>query len=70
VYAYILTAPQTVKYRANTKEWCGIEHNILCQQRELSTLLMLTAGPRDQYPRWRRSRKRLSVCYVYRCPDL
>ena len=23
-----------------------------------------------QYPRWRRSRKRLSVCSVLRCPDL
>ena len=31
---------------------------------------MLTAGPRGQFPRWRRSRKRLSVCYVLRCPDL
>jgi hypothetical protein len=31
---------------------------------------MLTAGPRDQFPRWRRSRKRLSVCSVLRCPDL
>ena len=32
--------------------------------------LLLTAGPRGQFPRWRRSRKRLSVCYVLRCPDL
>jgi len=31
---------------------------------------MLTAGPRGQFPRWRRSRKRLSVCSVLRCPDL
>ena len=29
----------------------------------------LTAGPRGQFPRWRRSRKRLSVCSVLRCPD-
>ena len=35
-----------------------------------SSLLMLTAGPRGQFPRWRRSRKRLSVCSVLRCPDL
>ena len=35
-----------------------------------SSLLMLTAGPRSQFPRWRRSRKRLSVCSVLRCPDL
>ena len=35
-----------------------------------SSLLMLTAGPRGQFPRWRRSRKRLSVCPVLRCPDL
>ena len=32
--------------------------------------LVLTAGPRGQFPRWRRSRKRLSVCSVLRCPDL
>jgi len=32
--------------------------------------LMLTAGPRGQFPRWRRSRKRLSVCSVLRCPVL
>jgi len=31
---------------------------------------MLTAGPRGQFPRWRRSRKRLSVCFVLRCSDL
>ena len=32
--------------------------------------LVLTARPRGQFPRWRRSRKRLSVCSVLRCPDL
>ena len=32
--------------------------------------LVLTVGPRGQFPRWRRSRKRLSVCSVLRCPDL
>jgi len=31
---------------------------------------MLTAGPRVQFPRWRRNRKRLSVCSVLRCPNL
>jgi len=31
---------------------------------------MLTEGPRGQFPRWRRSRKRFSVCSVLRCPDL
>ena len=35
-----------------------------------SSLFMLTAGPRCQFTRWRRSRKRLSVCSVLRCPDL
>ena len=35
-----------------------------------STLLMLTAGPWGQFPRWRRSRKTLSVCSVLNCPDL
>ena len=35
-----------------------------------SSLLLLTAGPRGQFLRWRRSRKRLSVCSVLRCPDL
>jgi hypothetical protein len=35
-----------------------------------SSLHILTTGPRDQFPRWRRSRKRLSVCSVLRCPDL
>ena len=33
-------------------------------------LLVLTAGLRGQFPRWRRSRKRLSVCSVLRFPDL
>ena len=32
--------------------------------------LVLTAGLRGQFPRWRSSRKRLSVCSVLRCPDL
>jgi hypothetical protein len=44
-------------------------HNLHCQQRQLSSfscatsssILMLTAGPRGQFPRWRRSRKRLCV---------
>ena len=31
---------------------------------------VLTAGLRGQFPRWRRSRKRLSVYSVLRCPDL
>ena len=35
-----------------------------------SSLLMLNAGQRGQFPRWRRSRKRLPVCSVLRCPDL
>jgi hypothetical protein len=29
-----------------------------------SSLLMLTAGPRDHFQRWHRSRRRLSVCFV------
>ena len=36
----------------------------------ISSLLMLNAGPRGQFPRWRHSRKRLSVCSVLKCPDL
>jgi hypothetical protein len=35
-----------------------------------SSLLMLTAGPLDQFPGWRRGRRRLSVYSVLRCPDL
>jgi hypothetical protein len=35
-----------------------------------SSLPMLTVGPRDQFPRWSRSMRRLSVCSVLRCPDL
>jgi hypothetical protein len=35
-----------------------------------SSLLMLTTGPRDRFARWRRCRRRLSVCSVLRCPDL
>jgi len=35
-----------------------------------SSLLLLTAGLRGQFPRWRSSRKRLSVCSVLRCPGL
>ena len=31
---------------------------------------MLTAGLGGQFTRWRRSRKRLSVCSVLRCPDV
>jgi hypothetical protein len=31
---------------------------------------MLNAGLRDQFPRWRHSRRRRSVCSVLRCPDL
>jgi hypothetical protein len=31
---------------------------------------MLTAGPPDQLSIWRRSRRRLSMCSVFRCPDL
>ena len=45
-------------------------HNVHRQQRQLSNFLMLTAGPRGHFSRWRRSRKRLSVCSVSRCPDL
>ena len=53
-------------------------HNAHRQQRQLSKFLMryqqfashAYAGPRGQFPRWRRSRKRLSVCSVLRCPDL
>ena len=32
--------------------------------------LVLTAGLRSKFTRWRRRRKRLSVCSVLRCPDL
>ena len=32
--------------------------------------LVLTAGLRGQFTRWRRSRQRLSVCSVLRCPGL
>jgi hypothetical protein len=46
------------------------EHNIHCQQRRLFKFLMPTAGPRDQFPRWRRSRRRLSLCSCLRCADL
>jgi hypothetical protein len=35
-----------------------------------SSLLMLTAGPRDQFSRWRRSRRRHSGCSVLSCSDL
>ena len=52
--------------------------NVHRQQRQLSQFrmryqqffFMLTAGPRGQFLRWRRSRKRFSVCSVLRCPDL
>jgi hypothetical protein len=54
------------------------EHNIPCQQRDCpsfsgaisSSLLMLTAGPQDQFSWWRCSRSRLAVCSVSMCPDL
>ena len=32
--------------------------------------LVLTVGLRGQFPRWRCSRKALSMCSVLRCPDL
>jgi hypothetical protein len=52
--------------------------NVHRQQQQLSkflmcynsSLLMLNAGPRGQFSRWRRSRKRFSVCSVLGCPDL
>ena len=51
-------------------------HNVHRQQRQLSKFLMCYqqfashAYCGDQFQRWRRSRKRLSVCSVLRCPDL
>jgi hypothetical protein len=47
-------------------------HNVHRQQRLLSKFLMRDQQlvSRGQFPRWRRSRKRLSVCSVLRCPDL
>jgi hypothetical protein len=39
-------------------------------QQFASRAYVLTTGPRGQFPRWRRSRKRLSVCSILRCPDL
>jgi hypothetical protein len=51
-------------------------HNMLCRQRKLSEFLMRYqqyashAWQLDQFPRWRCSRRRLSVCFVLRCPDL
>jgi len=35
-----------------------------------SLLLMLTAGPRGQFPRWHHCRKKFSVYSILRCPDL
>jgi hypothetical protein len=35
-----------------------------------SSPLVFTAGPRDRFPRWRCSKRKLSVCSVLRCPDL
>jgi hypothetical protein len=35
-----------------------------------NSLLMLTAGPRDEFPRWRRNKRRLAVCCILRWPDL
>jgi hypothetical protein len=57
-----------------TLQW----HNIHYQQRKLSKFFMRyqqfafmrTAGPTDQFPRWRRSRRRFPVCSVLSCPDL
>jgi hypothetical protein len=46
----------------------GTVPSFLCATSNL--LLMLTARPQDQFPRWRRSRKRLSVCSVLTCPYL
>ena len=52
----------------NVHRQCGNCPSFSCATS--SSLFMLTAGPRGQYTRWRRSRKRLSVCSVLRCPDL
>jgi hypothetical protein len=35
-----------------------------------SSLLLVTARPRYQFPRWCHSRRRLSVRFILRCPDL
>jgi hypothetical protein len=45
-------------------------HNIRWQQRKLSKFLMLTAGPRDKFPRWHCSRRNFSVCSILKCPDV
>jgi hypothetical protein len=53
-------------------------HNLHRQQWQLSKFLMryqqfachAYCGAGGQFPRWRRSRRRRSVCSVLRCPDL
>ena len=54
-------------------------HNVHRQQRQLSKFLMryqqfashaYCGAPGGQFPKWRRSRKWLSVCSVLRSPDL
>jgi hypothetical protein len=42
--------------------------SFLCATSRL--LLLLTSGQRGQFPRWRLSRWRISVCSVLKCPDL
>jgi len=51
-------------------------HNVHHQQQQLSRVshalpaVCFLCLLRGQFPRWRRSRKGLSVCSVLRCPDL
>jgi hypothetical protein len=74
-----------MKYKAYTKEWLlknyfssytGTTYTVCsgnCPSFSCvtsSSLLMLFCGAAGHFPRWSLSRRRLSVCSVFRCPDL
>jgi hypothetical protein len=65
---FLLPSPDSRVYRTYTKEWRGFRSYYkmyfspyTSTVYSVSSCLMLIAGPRGQFPRWRGSRRRLSV---------
>ena len=73
LYVFRVVTPPIVRSTYNCNYSIGHWSNRLCYLPlwwRSWNFQLFTAGPRGQFPRWRRSRKRLSACSVLRCPDL
>ena len=73
LYVFRVVTPPIVRSTYNCNYSIGHWSNRLCYLPlwwRSWNFQLFTAGPRGQFPRWRRSRKRLSVCSVLRCPDV